>query len=76
MLRTTPVVNSIVMTPNGKGTVVDSNVLTGILQVHLDSSAPDAAPQSFKVAQVKLPKGGRISLDRKELEELKDLEKD
>lgn len=44
LLRTTPSVNSIVMTPNGKGTVVDSNMLTGVLQIHLDSTAQDAAP--------------------------------
>lgn len=76
LLRTTPSVNSIVMTPNGKGTVVDSNMLTGVLQIHLDSTAQDAAPQTFKVSQVKLIKGGQISVDRKELEELKELEKD
>ncbi len=76
LIRTTPSVNSIVMTPNGKGTVVDQNMLTGILQVRLDSSAPDAAPQTFRVAQVKLLKGAQINVDRKEMEELKDLEKD
>ena len=75
LLRTTPGVNSIVMTPEGRGIVTDSNMLTGILQVHLDSSAPAAAPQTFTVAQVKLLKGGQVSIDRKELEELKELEK-
>lgn len=76
LIRTTPGVNSIVMTPNGRGIVVDSNMLSGVLQVHLDSAASDAAPQSFKVAQVKLIKGGQVSIDHKELEELKELEKD
>lgn len=76
LIRTTPSVNSIVMTPNGKGIVVDQNMLTGVLQVHLDSTASDAAPQSFKVAQVKLLKGAQVNVDRKELEELKELEKD
>lgn len=76
LLRTTPGVNSVVMTPNGKGTVVESNMLTGNLHVHLDSAAPDAAPQIFKVKQVKLLRGGQVNIDRKELEELKDLEKD
>lgn len=68
--------NSVVMTPSGKGTVVDQNMLTGILQVRLDSAAPDAAPQTFKVAQVKLLKGAQVHIDHKELEELKELEKD
>lgn len=75
LIRTTPSVNSIVMTPNGKGTVIGLNMLTGVMQVRLDN-ATDAAPQTFKVAQVKLIKGVQISVDRKELEELKELEKD
>lgn len=76
LLRTTPAVNSIVMTPGGKGTVVESNMLTGILHVRLDSAAADAAPQTFKVRQVKLLKGAQVNVDKKELEQLKGLEKD
>lgn len=75
LLRSTPNVNSIVMTSNGKGTVTDLNMLTGVLQVVLDS-AKDAAPQTFEVAQVKLLRGGQINVDRKEMEALKELEKD
>ena len=75
LLRSTPSVNSVVMTPDGKGTVVDLNMLTGILQVRLDA-APEAAPKLFKAAQVKLIKGGQVSIDRSELEQLKELEKD
>lgn len=56
LLRRTPSVNSIVMTPSGKGIVVDQNILTGKLQVRLDAS-PDAAPQGFNVRQVKLLRG-------------------
>lgn len=75
LIRTTPNMNSIVMTPSGKGTVIGVNMLTGILQIRMDS-APEAAPQTFKVSQVKLIKGAQINIDRKELEELKELEKD
>ncbi len=75
LIRSTPSVNSTVTTPSGKGTVTDLNMLTGILQVRLDS-APDAAPQTFKVCQVKLIKGGQVNVDRGELEALKKLEKD
>nr|WP_319489470.1 stage 0 sporulation family protein [uncultured Caproiciproducens sp.] len=75
LIRSTPSVNSIVMTPSGKGTVTDLNMLTGVLQVRLES-APDAAPQTFQTAQVKLIKGGQVNIDRSELEELKKLEKD
>ena len=76
LLRRTPTVNSIVMTPDGKGVVVDQNILTGTLQVRLDSAAKDAAPISYKVKQVKVLRGSKISLDKKELEQLKELEKD
>ncbi len=75
LIRNTPNVNSIVNTPSGKGTVVDANMLTGILQVRMEAT-PDAAPQTFKVSQVKLLKGAQINIDKKELEELKELEKD
>ena len=44
------------MTPAGKGVVVDQNIITGNLQVRLDS-APEAAPQTFHVKQVKLLRG-------------------
>ena len=75
LIRSTPSVNSIVMTPSGKGTVTDLNMLTGVLQVRLDS-AQDAAPQTFQTSQVKLIKGGQVNIDRSEMEELKKLEKD
>ena len=39
-----------------KGVVVDQNIITGNLQVRLDS-APEAAPQTFHVKQVKLLRG-------------------
>lgn len=75
LIRNTPSVNSIVMTPGGKGTVIDANMLTGILQVRMEA-APDAAPQTFKVSQVKLLKGAQINIDKRDLEQLKELEKD
>lgn len=75
LLRNTPKVNAIVMTPDGKGTVVDQNMLTGMLTVRMDK-APDAAPQVFHVKDVKLLKDGQIRVDKNELEKLKSLEKD
>ena len=56
LLRRTPSVGSIVMTPAGKGIVVDQNILTGKLQVRMDAN-PEAAPQSFHARQVKLLRG-------------------
>lgn len=47
--------------------------MTGRLTVRLDKD-PDAAPKVYTVDQVKLLKDGRVKVDKKELEQLKDLE--
>lgn len=73
LLRTTPKLGAIVNTPEGKGVVVDQNLLTGVLKVRMDR-APEAAPQTFKVREVKVLKDAQIRLDKKEIEELKGLE--
>lgn len=73
LLRTTPKLGAIVSTPEGKGVVVDQNLLTGVLKVRMDR-APEAAPQTFKVKDVKVLKDAQIRLDKKEIEELKGLE--
>lgn len=74
LLRNTPKYGAIVKTPSGKGTVVEVSLLTGTLKVKMDNTPPEAAPQSFKVKDVKLIKDGHIRVDKKELEELKGLE--
>lgn len=73
LLRSTPKVNAIVSTPDGKGVVIDQNLLTRKLTVRLDKD-PDAAPKVYTVDQVKLLKDGRVKVDKKELEQLKELE--
>lgn len=73
LLKNTPKVNAIVSTPDGKGVVIDQNLLTRKLTVRLDKD-PDAAPKVYTVDQVKLLRDGRVKIDRKELEQLKDLE--
>lgn len=74
LLRTIPKVNAIVMTPQGKGMVIDQNLITGMLTVRLDK-ARDAAPQVFHAKQVKLIKDVQIQVGREEMEQLKGLEK-
>lgn len=74
LLRNTPKYGAIVKTPVGKGTVVEVSLITGVLKVKMDNTPPEAAPQSFKVKEVKLIKDGHIKVDKKELEELKGLE--
>ncbi len=73
LLKNTPKVGAIVMTDDGKGTVIEQNLITGKLTVRLDKS-PDAAPIVYKVADVKLLKDSQIRVNRKEIEELKGLE--
>lgn len=73
LLRTTPKVNAVVSTPDGKGVVIDQNLLTGKLTVRLDKS-PDAAPGVYKVKDVRVLKDGQIKLNKKEIEEFKKLE--
>lgn len=73
LLRTTPKVGALISTPDGKGVVVDQNLLTHRLTVKLDKD-PDAAPKVYKVSEVKVLRDGRIKIDKKEAEELRDLE--
>ncbi|MGN0469796.1 MAG: stage 0 sporulation family protein [Acutalibacteraceae bacterium] len=75
LLKNTPKIGAIVSTPEGKGTVVDLNLITQNLTVSL-SKSPDAAPRNFKVSDVKVIKDAQIKVEKSELEQLKKLEKD
>lgn len=74
LLKKTPKVGAIVSTPDGKGLVVENNLIAGTLKVKLNNTPDDAAPSSYTVKQVKLLKDGYIRVDKKELEQLKGLE--
>lgn len=73
LLKTTPKVGAIVDTIDGRGTVVDVNLLTGNLKVSLDRNT-GAAPVSLNKRDVKLVKDAQIKLDKAELEALKGIE--
>ena len=73
LLRTTPTNGAVVNTPEGRGVVVDVNLLTGMLKVRMDR-APEAAPMSFHAKQVKVIKDSQIKVAKEEVEKLKDLE--
>ena len=75
LLKTTPKVGAIVDTPDGKGNVIDVNLLTGVLTVSLHKS-PDAAAHIYNVSDVKVIKDAQIKLDKEEIAKLKKLEKD
>ncbi len=73
LLRVTPKVGAIVDTPDGKGTVIDNNLITGMLKVSLDRR-PDAAPITIHRHQVKTLRDGKIRIEKEELEALKGIE--
>ena len=73
LLRVTPKNGAIVDTEEGRGTVIDFNLLTGMLTVSLEKK-PDAAPIIVNRHIVKVIKDTQIRVDKKELEALKGIE--
>lgn len=73
LLSLTPKVGAYVKTTDGKGTVTDLNLLTGILHVRLEQS-PDTPAKVYKKEDVILIKDAQIRLDRAEIAALKGLE--
>ena len=73
LLKRIPKECSIVMTPNGEGTVVETNLISQVIKVKLKKS-PDAAPTTFKAKEIKVLKNVQVKVNKKELDELKDLE--
>ncbi len=74
LLKKTPKVGAIVNTPDGRGLVVENNLIARTLKVKLNNTPDDVAPKTYNVKQCKLVKDGYIRIDKKELEELKGLE--
>ncbi len=73
LLKVTPKVGAIVDTPQGKGTVVEANLLKGVLKIRLDKY-PEAAPAVYNRKDVKLIKDKRITVDKSEIDALKNIE--
>lgn len=73
LLRHTPKVGAIVDTKEGRGTVIDNNLLTGMLKIKLDKR-PDSAPIIVERHSVKLIKDAQIRVAKEELEALKGIE--
>lgn len=73
LLRVTPKIGAIVDTPEGKGRVIENNLITGMLKVSLDRR-PDAAPLLIHRHYVKTLKDGKIRIEKEELEALKGIE--
>lgn len=73
LLRITPKQGAIVTTKEGKGMVLDANLLTGAVKVRLDKS-PDSPPVVMDRKDVKVIKDHKIKVAQEELEQLADLE--
>ncbi|WP_071427473.1 PSP1 domain-containing protein [Merdimmobilis hominis] len=73
LLRTTPKVGATVNTPDGRGTVQEVNLLTGVLKVRMDK-AMDAAPHIFDKSEVRVIRDGQIKVKDDEAKALKKLE--
>lgn len=73
LLKITPKLGAIVETPEGKGHVVYSNLLTGELKVRLDRR-PEAVPTEFNRSDVKIIRDAQIRVAKDEIEALKGIE--
>lgn len=73
LLRHTPKVGAIVETAEGRGTVIENNLITGMLKIRLDRR-PEAAPMVIERHQVRLIKDAQIKLEKSEIEALKGIE--
>ncbi len=73
LLRVTPKIGAIVDTKEGRGTVIENNLLTGTLKIKLDKR-PESAPLIVDRHKVKLIKDAQIRVAKEELEALKGIE--
>ncbi len=73
LLKITPKIDAYVETAEGKGVVVENNILTGVLKVRLDKKQ-DAPPITVKRDDVKVLKDAKIRVNRDEIAALKGLE--
>lgn len=70
LIRATPKVGAYVKTPQGKGNVVDMNLLTGELKIKMEQD-PAAAPASFHKSQVKVLRDAQEKREKQTGEKLK-----
>lgn len=73
LLKTTPAVGSFVKTSEGKGKVVEVNLLRGMIKVHYDSDA-EGVSHLMRADEVKVLKSAHVHVSDDELKNLKGLE--
>jgi cell fate regulator YaaT (PSP1 superfamily) len=72
LIKLTPPQGSLVETPEGRGMVVDANLLTGKMKVRLDDRR-DTAPFECLRDDVKVIRRAEIRLSKEELEQAKQI---
>ena len=73
LLRITPKQGALVTTKEGKGVVLEANLLTGAGKVRLDKS-PDSPPVAMDRQDVKVIRDNKIRVEKDEIEKLSGLE--
>lgn len=74
LMSISPKMGAFVKTPDGDGTVVEVNLIAGTVKVQSKSN-PDAPAKPYSVKEIKIIKdGGRVKVNKKELDELRSLE--
>ena len=68
LIKVTPKQGALVNTPEGRGTVVEVNILAGNLKVRLEK-APDSPPVLFSRDDVKVIKDGKNKSEKAETAE-------
>lgn len=73
MLKFVPRVDAVVETPDGKGTVIENNVLAGLVKVKVDRG-DDSVINVYDAKNVVVLKAASVKLTAEEIKELKKLE--
>ena len=73
LLKNTPKPGALVKTREGNGTVVENNILSGLLKIQLEKN-PAGILKVFHKDDVKIIKDGSIEVNKDEMEALKDIE--
>lgn len=73
LAKVTPKPGALVSTADGKGTVTESNLISGIVKVRLDRN-PDAAPVSYNRKQIKILRDVKTTVSKEERDALRAIE--
>lgn len=75
-LKKVPKVDAIVKTADGKGVVIENNILRGTIKVKLDKASDGAEIKQYNADDVAIIKNAVIKVSKEELATLKELEKE